>query len=87
MTTELFCKDCQHNQAGFIARILENKMSWTCALDWNKPKLDLTTGKTMPGFFHACSSTRIDRKICGPEGVGWKPRKRSDLFKYIKHVR
>ena len=88
MNTELLCKDCKHCRQSLLTTLfLSPSMARQCSLDWKEPRVDLVTGKTVPGYFYSCASTRLDPKICGPEALAWEPRTKHGLFKFLKHVR
>ena len=87
MNKELLCIDCKHNRAGPLARLFKNRFEFECGLDWVEPKFDPVIGVEKKGFYHSCSATRIDTRICGPDAKAWQPRNKIDLFKFIKHVK
>jgi len=87
MNKELLCIDCKHNRASWLDRFVKNQLAFECELDWVEPRFNPVIGVEKKGYYHSCSATRIDDKICGPDAKAWTPREKNDLFKLIKHAK
>ena len=84
---QLNCHDCAHSRANFLVRLFRLSSGYRCGLDWRPDRYDHVTGRTDPGYYYTCSSTRIDTRVCGPEAKAWTPRTKKDMFTLLKVVR
>mgnify|MGYP003353844329 CR=1 FL=1 len=85
---EVTCKDCCNNQASWFARNFGNSIWWKCGLEENyEPKeFNPVDGKTRGGYYKGCSDARGKYGACGVEAKHWTPRRKQDLFIFLKRV-
>ena len=81
---QLRCHDCAHSRANFLTRVTRTSFGYRCNLDWKEPRVDKVTGRTQPGYYAFCSSTRCDSAICGFAAKAWTPRTKKDIFTLLK---
>jgi hypothetical protein len=84
MSDTVICKDCKHAKWNPL-----KLHSWYCtqSLVPGKINVDLVTGpKYEKPYYQSCVMARFVGEPCGKEGKLWAPKRKKDLFKFIKHV-
>lgn len=85
---ELLCKDCIYSQAGWMTRLTNAGMFFTCKHKSSHvpEEFDPVTGQVTPERWNSCGSMRVTK--CGGAARYWAPRNvKKHLFLQIKHGR
>ena len=86
--SDVTCKDCRNNQASWMVRNFSNSVWWSCGIEENYEPTEYNPvdGKTRGGYYKSCSIARGKYGPCGPDAKLWTPRRKRDLFIFLKRV-
>jgi hypothetical protein len=92
MSDTVLCKDCKHSFTPWHAWLQPSKYALHCrkTLVATHTNIDPVIGEVeVKSHYQTCQTNRLRSfkdETCGPDGRNWEPKRRQDLFKYIKHV-
>lgn len=87
MKTNYLCKDCKHcfitlgNQLFYAFH--DSEFRYSCRKSSEETRINfnpVTGGKKVKAKYVTCSLSRVDEKLCGPDGKYWAPKHKKDLF-------
>jgi hypothetical protein len=86
--SQLTCKNCKNNISSWAVRNFSNSVWWRCGLENNREpsKFNPVDGTTKGGGYNSCGMARAVESICGAEARHWTPRRKKDLFMFLKRI-